>query len=807
MTWRGLIGAALVVALIGCPDDSAQVDSAEVERIAPTARPAGDDTGPEDVTGPTGYEDAATADVSAPPAPPPEPPPAPVVAQARLDAIADAIAAARTAPGLGGHTFGGYVEDLDTGAVIYAEGADRLMIPASNTKILTSAAAVALLGDDHRFVCRVLAADPIDADGVLAGSLHLHGGHDFTWSRWFYADPRVPLDALADRLWVLGLRRVAGPLEIWGAHAYEGHHFGTYSPSSHRARVAAALRAALTDRGIAVDGATVEHATMASPEGATELTRWESLPLHVALFPINRKSHNEMADTLLRHLGWVRGGTSDYATGAEIALAWAAEVGLPDAASAIIGDGSGLDTSNRLTARQLIALYRVILGSPHGPAWLASLSIAGAEGPASNSGDDAVVTTLTTPYMGTLAYRMTAPGTAGRTFGKSGTNAGITTTGVLFNRYDGRRYAFALQMNGITSGQYTAARAAQDAMVEAFAGDLLDAGPRPDAPTLERVVARPDGAVVAHWSPVDAMTAGDGESAGYFVYPSPDGRVFPASERVFVVEAHHALALTDGADRVCARVTAVSAAGESDPSGVLCARPDPDAARVLLVDGNDRWRRQPANENPMGAAHAFVVAYAEALDAVAFDSVANEAVVEGDVALASYDAVLWDVGEESWEDETFDAAEQTLVAAYLGGGGRLLVAGAEIAWDLDARGYAGASADDTAFLEGWLRTGYGGDDAGVFVSEPVPGGIFDGLDAVHFYTPGAMFVAYPEVLEPLDGADAALLYPTWAGATGVAAIAYAGDYRLVHLGFPLAAVGGLGERVALLDRILLFFGL
>jgi hypothetical protein len=47
---------------------------------------------------------------------------------------------------------------------------------------------------------------------------------------------------------------------------------------------------------------------------------------------------------------------------------------------------------------------------------------------------------------------------------------------------------------------------------------------------------------------------------------------------------------------------------------------------------------------------------------------------------------MWMCGEEATESESFGAVEQSLVQTYLQGGGKLFASGAEIGWDLVARG-------------------------------------------------------------------------------------------------------------------------
>jgi len=54
--------------------------------------------------------------------------------------------------------YGILIRDLETGKVVYEKDADRLLNPASNAKVLTTLAALALLGPDYRFKTQLLGA-------------------------------------------------------------------------------------------------------------------------------------------------------------------------------------------------------------------------------------------------------------------------------------------------------------------------------------------------------------------------------------------------------------------------------------------------------------------------------------------------------------------------------------------------------------------------------------------------------------------------------------------------------------------------
>ncbi len=119
----------------------------------------------------------------------------------RLDATLDAILADAR---LAGAQASVVVKDAATGETVYHRNGDRRLIPASNTKLLTSAAALDLLGPEHRFRTGVHAGGP-RRGGVLTGNLYLRGGGDPTMLAADY-------DALAARLAAAGVRLVTGNL-------------------------------------------------------------------------------------------------------------------------------------------------------------------------------------------------------------------------------------------------------------------------------------------------------------------------------------------------------------------------------------------------------------------------------------------------------------------------------------------------------------------------------------------------------------------------------------------------------------------
>ena len=70
------------------------------------------------------------------------------------------------------------VIDLNSGETIFSLDAEKLLVPASTMKMITSGTALEILGADYRFKTQILYTGKIDKDGVLDGDLVLIGGAD-----------------------------------------------------------------------------------------------------------------------------------------------------------------------------------------------------------------------------------------------------------------------------------------------------------------------------------------------------------------------------------------------------------------------------------------------------------------------------------------------------------------------------------------------------------------------------------------------------------------------------------------------------
>ncbi|MFC1660262.1 D-alanyl-D-alanine carboxypeptidase/D-alanyl-D-alanine-endopeptidase [Gemmatimonadota bacterium] len=126
----------------------------------------------------------------------------------RIDAVVDS-------PPLHQVHWGVLIIDADDGKVLYERNSHRKFVPASNMKILSTAAALSILGPQFRYETGLWGVGIYEQnDGLLGGDLVLHPSGDPTLSERFYPSPTAPLDSIADDLWKAGLRTVTGSLVV-----------------------------------------------------------------------------------------------------------------------------------------------------------------------------------------------------------------------------------------------------------------------------------------------------------------------------------------------------------------------------------------------------------------------------------------------------------------------------------------------------------------------------------------------------------------------------------------------------------------
>lgn len=166
------------------------------------------------------------------------------------------------------------------------------------------------------------------------------------------------------------------------------------------------------------------------PIGYTPLASLTPPPLAEDVVTINTVSQNVHAQVLFRRLGdGVGTGSDEWSAQAVNGLF--EKAGIPRAGYDF-SDGSGMSTYNRISPRAMIALLRWIDTQPWGPAWYASLPVAGQTG------------TLRRRFIGTALH--------GKLAAKTGTLNATNALSGTFRTASGRRFSFAFFANDVPGG-------------------------------------------------------------------------------------------------------------------------------------------------------------------------------------------------------------------------------------------------------------------------------------------------------------------------------------------------------------------
>jgi len=367
---------------------------------------------------------------------------------------------------------GAYVVNAESGRPVFRWSHTSPRILASNTKIFTTAAALARFGTKGTLATEVRSGGELGALGVLRGNLFLVGGGDPTFGSSSFATRAygggATVEALAAQLKRAGIERVAGrvigdesrfdtlrggpesgyatsiwvgPLSALGYNRGLAAESGTSFQGSPAPFAAARLTDALRRRGIAVSGRPTAGR---APADADTLAAVESPSMSRLIALTNKPSDNYFAEMLVKDLAMQASGRGTTAGGAKIAARFAKRIG---GRPSKLVDGSGLSRGNRASpyrvARLLLALRRRDDFRP----FLRSLSVAGRDG--------------------TLGPRMRSGPARGHCRGKTGTLSDVSAVSGYCRARSGETYVFSILMNGVDP---YGARAIQDRMLQALAG-------------------------------------------------------------------------------------------------------------------------------------------------------------------------------------------------------------------------------------------------------------------------------------------------------------------------------------------------
>jgi len=178
---------------------------------------------------------ATTNVVPPPPAPAPTgatmsalpaaaPPTAPPT-RAPLQSLVDSVAAL---PQFANMHWGVLIVAPDRGDTLASRNADKLVMPASNMKLITAAVALAQLGPQYRWTTTVMRTGTV-LNGVLRGDLVIEGRGDPSVSTAMRGtDPLIAFAPLVAALQAAGVRRIDGRVRASDTRAFPGspHGFG-----------------------------------------------------------------------------------------------------------------------------------------------------------------------------------------------------------------------------------------------------------------------------------------------------------------------------------------------------------------------------------------------------------------------------------------------------------------------------------------------------------------------------------------------------------------------------------------------------
>jgi D-alanyl-D-alanine carboxypeptidase len=346
------------------------------------------------------------------------------------------------------------VIDATTRRTLFDQRAKIAAVPASTTKVVTSTAALAALGPDHRLTTKVMKG--------AGGGIVLVGGGDPTLtarpSRGYPAYASLP--DLAKR--TAAALKSAGTSRVrvdYDASLYQGSRTAAgWKPNYVPDGEIAPVTALTVDEGRVVPG---ERSRVADPPGAAtqafvrllrqnginataggrtqaaptaeQIAAVQSPPVSVLVERLMTDSDNDLAEAMIRQVAIKRKRPPSFAGGVQAVQEVLTQLGVGEGVR--LSDGSGLSTSNRITP---MALARIISLAASGKrpelrAMITGLPVAG--------------------FSGTLAgrYATVAVQGAGVVRAKTGTLANVSTLAGITSDADGRVLAFAFMAGNANS--------------------------------------------------------------------------------------------------------------------------------------------------------------------------------------------------------------------------------------------------------------------------------------------------------------------------------------------------------------------
>ncbi len=318
---------------------------------------------------------------------------------------------------------------------IYKLNHTTSMIPASNTKLFTTGAALNLMGGDFTLSTKLLTDDNNTADGIINGNLYIKGFGNSLFSE-------KDLEAMVLELKEKGIKKVTGNIigddsyfdevytrDDWinnevanvklppiSAIVINRNRIVTTSKSGRRVRryysdvanppqyAAELLKKKLLNNGIEVLLSAQKGIT---PENAVTISSKEIL-LRDLLKAINKSSDNFLAECLFKTIGAVasgKQGNAFYST--QAVLSFVDDNSIYSTGTSVV-DGSGISRFNQITCGAIAGLLeKMYFDLKNFEDYYDSFSIAGVDG--------------------TLRHRMRGTSAENNFHGKTGTLNGVSS--------------------------------------------------------------------------------------------------------------------------------------------------------------------------------------------------------------------------------------------------------------------------------------------------------------------------------------------------------------------------------------------
>ena len=350
------------------------------------------------------------------------------------------------------------------------------MIPASNTKLFTTATALETMGGDHLLSTKILAEDTELSDGIIEGNIYIKGFGNPLFSS-------EDLEQLVNQLCQSGLRKVTG--NVVGDDTYFDNVYSRDDwISEERANVklppisaividrnrtvvvkkrkgryknyfvnidnpplftAKKLKEILISHGVEVVGKSISGKATDNTQTLVE----SSIELRELLKEINKHSDNFYAECLFKTLGSVSSGQQGNSFFSTQAILNYIEDNSIYSTGTTIVDGSGISRFDQVTAGALVGLLeKVYFNIKQFDDFFNSLSIAGVDG--------------------TLHKRMVGTSAENNFRGKTGTLNGVSSLAGYVTTADNDDLIVCMMFE-FTSGGASKYKKIQDRIIEILA--------------------------------------------------------------------------------------------------------------------------------------------------------------------------------------------------------------------------------------------------------------------------------------------------------------------------------------------------